>query len=281
MPLRETPIKLTESKAGEGGARQPDLSVVVPAYNEESRLPASLQAIQAYLTRQDYPSEVIVVDDGSGDRTAEVAEARRAEMPTLRVIRNPHRGKAYALRTGVLASRGAVVFLCDADLSMPIEEIAKFLPLLQRGYGVVIGSREAPGARRFGEPPHRHLMGRVFNSLVRLVVLSEFQDTQCGFKCLSREAAFDIFPRLQVRTGESEVKGPMVTGFDVELLYLARKLGYRIAEVGVHWYYAPGSKVNPVRDTLRMIADVLKVRFNDRRGYYEPKNAAAPKANPG
>lgn len=272
---------MIESKADEGRERRLHLSVVVPAYNEESRLPASLQAIHRYLAGQDYLSEIIVVDDGSSDRTAEVAEARQAELANLLVLRNPHRGKAYALRTGVLASRGGIVFLCDADLSMPIEEVAKFLPLLRQGYDVVIGSREAPGAQRIGEPPHRHLMGRVFNSLVRLVILSEFQDTQCGFKCLSRRAALDIFPRLQVRTDETEVKGPMVTGFDVELLYLARKLGYRIAEIGVHWYYAPGSKVSPIRDAFRMIADVLKVRLNDRRGYYEPKGTTAPKVTPG
>lgn len=263
------------------GAALPFLSIVVPAYNEEKRLPASLQAIHQYLAGRDYLSELIVVDDGSEDRTAEVAEASRAEIPNLRVIRNPHRGKAYALKSGVLASHGSLVFLCDADLSMPIDEIEKFLPPLRQGFGVVIGSREAPGAHRFGEPPHRHLMGRVFNYLVRLVVMSEFQDTQCGFKCLNRQAAFDIFPRLQVRTENVEVKGPMVTGFDVELLYLARKLGYRIAEVGIQWHYAPGSKVNPVQDTLRMISDVLKVRINDRRGYYDLPARPSPNVTPG
>jgi glycosyltransferase involved in cell wall biosynthesis len=258
----------------------PWLSIVVPAYNEEARLPASLAAIHEYLARQDYPSEIVLVDDGSEDRTATLAEERAATLPGLRVIRNPHRGKAYAVRTGVLASEGALIFLCDADLSMPIAEVAKFLPLVEQGHGVVIGSREGPGARRYGEPPHRHLMGRVFNTLVRLLVLGEFQDTQCGFKCFSRAAAFDIFPRLQVRTGEETVKGPMVTGFDVEVLYLARKLGYRIAEVGIDWYYAPGSKVNPVRDTLRMLSDLVKVRINDSRGVYGPPEAA-PEATSG
>jgi hypothetical protein len=202
-------------------------------------------------------------------------------MPGLRVIRNPHRGKAYALRTGVMASEGALVFLCDADLSMPIAEIDKFFPVIQGGSCLAIGSREAPGAQRFGEPPYRHLMGRVFNHLVRVVLFGDFQDTQCGFKCLTRDAARDIFPRLQVRTGDAEVKGPMVTGFDVELLYLARKLGYRIAEVGIHWYYAPGTKVNPVRDTLRLVADVLKVRINDRRGYYGPPRSPSPEVTRG
>jgi dolichyl-phosphate beta-glucosyltransferase len=262
------------------GAR-PRLSIVVPAYNEEARLPASLASIHGFLAGQGYASEVVVVDDGSEDLTAAVAEEQRAAMPGLRVVRNPHRGKAFAVRTGVLASEGEVMFVCDADLSMPIEETTKFLVLIEQGNGVVIGSREAPGARRYGEPPYRHLMGRVFNFLVRVVVLGEFQDTQCGFKCYTRSAALDIFPRLQVRTDDVEVKGPMVTGFDVEVLYLARKLGYRIAEIGIDWYYAPGSKVNPIQDTLRMVADLVKVRINDRRGVYDLPRTTSPEVTRG
>jgi len=253
----------------------PKLSVVVPAYNEEKRLPASLRSIDEFLDRQNYQSEIIVVDDGSEDRTVAVVEACQVASQRLQLIRNPHRGKAFAVRTGMLESRGEVVFMCDADLSMPVSEITKFLPLIDKGYGVVIGSREAPGAHRFGEPGHRHLMGRVFNWIVQVVALDGFQDTQCGFKCFRRDAALDIFPRLRVRTDDTSVVGPMVTGFDVEVLYLAKKLGYRIAEVGVEWYYAPGSKVDSVRDSLRMIADVIKVRINDRRGWYNlPRTAS-------
>jgi glycosyltransferase involved in cell wall biosynthesis len=274
-------IKLPDVARDELSASRPWLSIVVPAFNEEARLPTSLQKINAYLTQQDYAAEVIVVDDGSEDRTGAVAESLLPGMPTLRIIRNPHRGKAYAVKTGVMASRGSLIFLCDADLSMPIEEIAKFIPFFAQGYAVVIGSREAPGARRFSEPEYRHVMGRVFNFLVRTVLFGEFQDTQCGFKCLSRDAALDLFPRLQVRTTEVEVKGPMVTGFDVEMLYLARKLGYRIAEVGIHWYYARGSKVNPVQDTLRLVADLIKVRINDRRGYYDLPRARSPEVTRG
>jgi glycosyltransferase involved in cell wall biosynthesis len=265
----------------ESSASRPWLSIVVPAFNEEARLPTSLQKINAYLVSQDYSAEVIVVDDGSEDRTGAVAESLLPAMPSLRIIHNPHRGKAYAVKTGVMASRGSLIFLCDADLSMPIDEIAKFLPFVAQGYAVVIGSREAPGARRFDEPEYRHVMGRVFNFLVRTVLFGEFQDTQCGFKCLSRDAALDLFPRLQVRTTDVEVKGPMVTGFDVEMLYLARKLGYRITEVGIHWYYARGSKVNPVQDTLRLVSDLIKVRINDRRGFYDPPRARSPEATRG
>jgi glycosyltransferase involved in cell wall biosynthesis len=260
---------------------RPLLSIVVPAYNEEKRLPASLTSINDYLAQQSYESEIVVVDDGSDDQTAAVAERLRPNLPTLRLVRNPHRGKAYALRTGVLTSQGCFVFLCDADLSMPIAEIAKFLPVVESGYGIAIGSREAAGAKRFDEPVMRHLMGRVYNLLVRLFLLGEYQDTQCGFKCLSREAAYDIFPRLHVRTDDVDVKGPMVTGFDVELLWLARKLGYRVAEVGIQWHYSPGSKVNPARDTLRMVADLIKVRINDRRGYYDRPRSPSPEATRG
>jgi glycosyltransferase involved in cell wall biosynthesis len=259
----------------------PRLSVVVPAYNEERRLPASLTSIHNYFGAQTYISEILVVDDGSEDRTAAVAESLLPSMPLLRLIRNPHRGKAYALRTGVLDTKGTIIFLCDADLSMPVREITKFLPLIQSGSGIVIGSREAPGAHRYDEPPYRHVMGRVYNLLVRLILFPEFQDTQCGFKCLSREAAFDIFPRLHIRTKDVDVKGPMVTGFDVEMLYLARKLGYRITEAGIQWHYQPGSKVNPVRDTLRMFVDLLKVRINDRRGYYDLPRSPSPEVTRG
>lgn len=259
----------------------PLLSVVVPAYNEEKRLPASLTSIHQYLTSQTYSSEIIVVDDGSNDRTAAVAAELVASLPLLRVIHNPHRGKAFALRTGVAATKGNVVFLCDADLSMPVTEVAKFLPLIQAGYDVVMGSREAPGAHRYDEPPYRHLMGRVYNFLVRVVLFGEFQDTQCGFKCLSRKAALDIFPRLHVRTDDVDVNGPMVTGFDVEMLFLARKLRYRITEIGIQWYYQPGSKVHPIRDAFRMAIDVLKVRLNDRRGYYNLPRVPSPEVTRG
>jgi dolichyl-phosphate beta-glucosyltransferase len=276
-----SPINSPDVERDAKSGSRPWLSIVVPAFNEEARLLTSLQKIHDYLDRQDYSSEIIVVDDGSDDRTAAVAEALRTEIPTLRTICNPHRGKAYTVKTGVMASRGALIFLCDADLSMPIDEVGKFIPLFAQGYAVVIGSREAPGAQRFNEPEYRHVMGRVFNFLVRTVLFGEFQDTQCGFKCLSRDAALDLFPRLQVRTSEVEVKGPMVTGFDVELLYLARKLGYRVGEVGINWYYARGSKVNPVQDTLRLLSDLIKVRINDRRGFYDPPRSPSPEVTRG
>lgn len=223
-----------------------------------------------------------MVDDGSLDRTADVVESYAREHPGVVLIRNAHAGKGVAVRTGVLAANGSLVFLCDADLSMPIEELGKFMPLMQGGWDIAIGSREAAGARRVGEPAYRHVMGRVFNAVVRLFTLLPFQDTQCGFKCLRTEVARDLFDRVMLyREQVTALKGPMVTGFDVEILFLALKLGYRVAEIGVAWHYAPGSKVNPVRDTYRMVRDVWQVRRNYDAGRYNlPTVRRAEPAHP-
>lgn len=250
----------------------PLLSIVVPAYNEAVRLPDTLAKIVGYLATQPYRWEVVVVDDGSLDETASLAEAfadRHKGPGQLRVIRNPHCGKAYAVRTGVLEALGEVIIFSDADLATPIQECDKFLPVLTSGYDVALGSREGLGARRIGEPFYRHLMGRVFNGLVRLLVAGRYRDTQCGFKGFRREPARDIFGRLRLYCSVQQVKGPMVTGFDVEVLHVAHKLGYKVKEIPVEWHYRSGSKVNPVKDTLRNVSDVLRVRWNDLRGRYD------------
>jgi glycosyltransferase involved in cell wall biosynthesis len=157
---------------------RPFLSVVIPAYNEERRLPQTLQAVLDYLAQQKYSSEVIVVDDGSVDGTADVVDAYRAKHPMVELTRNDHRGKGYAVRTGMLAARGHILLFSDADLSTPIEEIAELLPWFERGFGIVIGSREGRGAKRIKEPVYRHLMGRVFNFIVRLLTVRGIDDTQ-------------------------------------------------------------------------------------------------------
>ena len=248
----------------------PYLSVVIPAYNEASRLPASLQKVMGYMESRDYPYEVLVVDDGSEDRTAQVVEDIASRYPHLRLIRNPHRGKGYAVRTGMLQAGGRFVLYSDADLSAPIEEVEKLLPFLEGRYQIAIGSREGVGAARYDEPAYRHLMGRVFNTFVRLVALPQFNDTQCGFKAFRREAAQTLFRSLHLYGDNSaDVKGAMVTGFDVEVLYLGLKWGYKIKEVPVRWYYSTGTKVNPIKDTYRMLKDIIKVRLNDLRGLYK------------
>jgi len=237
-------------------------SLVIPAYNEEHRLPATLATADAYFARQAYTSEILVVENGSQDLTAVVTEAFAAEHPRVRLIRESRRGKGLAVRCGMQCAAGAYRFVCDADLSMPIEEVAKFLPPNLAGYDVAIGSREAPGARRYNEPAYRHLMGRVFSGLVKVLAMPGFEDTQCGFKCFSGPAAADIFG-VQVLDGMS---------FDVEALYIARKRGYRIVEVPIDWYYMSESRVRLVEDSLRMFMDILTIRTNWYSGKYALRN---------
>jgi len=238
---------------------RPYISLVVPAYNEQGRLPGTLKRLREYLTRQRFTYEVLVVDDGSRDGTAALVEEAMADFPGLRLLREPHRGKGHAVRQGMLAAKGRYVMFCDADFSMPVEEVPRFPEALQGPHSIAIGSREVKGARRIGEPRHRHLMGRVFNLIVRVLAVPGLQDTQCGFKCFTWEAAQRIF-RAQVIDG---------FGFDVEVLYLARKMGLGITEVPISWYYSPSSRVDPIRDTIRMVSDVLQVRSNDRHGLYD------------
>lgn len=237
------------------------LSIIIPAHNEEHRLPPTLTAVDAFLARQTYTSEIIVVENGSQDLTAVVAEAFAAGHPRVRLIREAGRGKGLAVRHGMLAARGQYRFICDADLSMPIEEVAKFLPPQLDGVAVAIGSREAPGARRYNEPAYRHFQGRVFSNLVKLFALPGFEDTQCGFKCFRADAAEDLFA-VQVFDGMS---------FDVEVLFIAVQRGYRIVEVPIDWYFRSESRVHPILDPLRMLRDILVIRRNWARGLYRPR----------
>lgn len=248
---------------------RPFLSVVVPAYNEESRLPQTLQRVSEYLSEQSYPSEVVVVDDGSRDRTADIVKAFAKTHLNVQLIRNDHRGKGYAVRTGALQARGEVVLFFDADSSTPIEDVEKLLPWFERGYGIVIGSREGAGAHRISEPFYRHVMGRVFNSLVRLLTVHGIQDTQCGFKALRGDLAKEIFAKSRLY-GENarRVTDAMVTAYDVEVLFLGQKLGQQIKEVPVEWRYGTESKVNPLKDSWRNFRDVVLVRWNDSKGLY-------------
>lgn len=235
------------------------LSIIVPAHNEENRLPAALEKIEAFLADQPYHGEVIVVENGSQDRTAEVARRLAASWPNLRLIQVAERGKGLAVRRGMLAARGEFRFICDADLSMPIEEVARFLPPQLDSYDVAIGSREVAGAVRYHEPLYRHLMGRIFSNLVKLLAVPDFEDTQCGFKCFRAAAAEDLFS-VQTLGGMS---------FDVEVLFVAQRRGYRIVEVPIDWYYRSESRVRLVDDSLHMLADILTVRRNWRRGRYD------------
>lgn len=238
----------------------PYLSIIIPAYNEETRLPLTLPKVAEFVEAQSYQAEVLVVDDGSIDRTAEIVTEFATQHPTVRLVRAEHGGKGHAVKIGMLQAQGEYAFLCDADLAMPITELTKFLPPQLDSYQVAIGSREAKGAVRYHEPAYRHIMGRVFNWLVKIMAVPGFEDTQCGFKCFHRSVRQDLFSHQTIAG----------FGFDVEVLYIAQKRGYRIFEVPIHWYYQTESKVHPVRDTIRMVQDMLTVRRNDRLGLYEP-----------
>jgi len=237
------------------------LSIVIPAHNEESRLPGTLEQVFHFLGKQSFLSEVIVVENGSSDRTFEIAQEFAKQNANLRVIQNDWRGKGLAVQRGVKEAKGEYIFLCDADLSMPIDEISKFIPPQLPKVDIAIASREAPGAVRYHEPYYRHFTGRVFNTLIRLLVLPSLQDTQCGFKCIRTEVARDIF-NYQTLTGWA---------FDVELLYIARQRGHQIVEIPIHWYFNADSKISIFRDSLRMFLDLLLIRRNARRGLYDPK----------
>jgi glycosyltransferase involved in cell wall biosynthesis len=237
------------------------LSVIIPAYNEENRLPETLEQIIRFLKTQPFPAEIIVVENGSRDRTYEIAQGFAQKNENVRAIRNDQRGKGLAIQRGVKEANGEYVFMCDADLSMPVEEIGKFLPPQLNNVDIAAGSREAPGAVRYNEPYYRHFTGRVFNTLIRLLVLPTLQDTQCGFKCIRADVARDIF-RYQTLTGWA---------FDVELLYIARLHGYQIVEIPIDWYFNADSKISVLRDSLRMFLDLLLIRRNARRGLYDPK----------
>ncbi len=246
------------------------LSIVIPAYNEERRLPATLEQITAFVTERGYPTEIIVVDDGSSDATAAAVEQLQSTYSCLQLLRNDHRGKGYAVRSGVLAAQGKYVLLCDADLAVPIEAWDTLHQALEQGFDVVIGSREGAGSRRLGEPRYRHVMGRIFNLVVQAVAVPGIQDTQCGFKVFHGDVAHTLFSTARLYGEDAaRIQGAAVTAFDVEVLFLARKLGYRIKEVPVLWRYGSETKVAPLRDSWRNLADVLRVRWNDLRGRYD------------
>jgi glycosyltransferase involved in cell wall biosynthesis len=234
------------------------LTIVIPAHNEEKRLPGTLAKIHSYLQSQDYPAEVLIVENASQDRTLAIAQEFAGQHPEFRVIHEAGRGKGLAVQKGMLAAHGIYRFMCDADLSMPIEEIYRFLPPQSDNYDIAIGSREAPGAIRYNEPFYRHFGGRVINSIIRWLALPGLQDTQCGFKCFRADIAEDLF-RSQTLPGWS---------FDIEVLYIARLRNYRIVEIPIPWYYNPDSKLNAYTDALKMSKDILKIRENKRRGIY-------------
>ncbi len=236
----------------------PFLSIIIPAHNEERRLPQTLEQVVAFVKKQSYTTEVIVVENGSRDQTLQVAQDFSARYPFIQAIHEALPGKGRAIRKGMLAATGDYRFFADADFSMPVEEISRFLPPAIDA-PIVIASREGPGAVRYNEPAYRHFTGRIFNGIIRLLVLHDLDDTQCGFKMFRADVAKELFPRQTL----------MGWSFDVELLYIAHKRGYPIHEIGVPWYFNPESKINVLRDSWRMFTDLIQIRSNGRRGLYD------------
>lgn len=246
----------------------PFLSVVIPSYNEETNIRlGSLDKVSRYLERQSYAWEAILVDDGSTDGSPALLDAFAKANRGFSVMHNPHRGKAGTVIAGVLKAKGSIVVFSDLDQATPISELEKILPWFDRGFSVVIGSRNR---RREGAPLSRVIMARGFMMLRSIILgLRGITDTQCGFKGFKRSVAKDIFSRLEVYNNTSEVYGPMVTaGFDIEALFLAKKLGFTIKEVPVEWHYVETRRVSPMKDSLQGLWDMLRIRMNAWQGKY-------------
>jgi len=240
----------------------PDLSIIIPSYNEEVRLPATLERIEEYLSASGRKAEVLVVDDGSTDGTAAVAEYFRIKIPALRVLSNGvNRGKGYSVRHGMQEARGRIALFTDADLSAPIEEAGKLIDALDT-YDVAIGSRAMDRSLiSVHESPFREFAGIIFNKIVRIILWLPFVDTQCGFKAFRREPCRILFEQQTIER----------FGFDPELLYLARHHGLRAVEIPVRWGHSPATKVSMLHDSIQMFIDIFTIRWNSLRGRYPRK----------
>ncbi len=234
------------------------LSVIIPAHNEENRLPDTLEQVIRFLDAQAFTSEVLVVENGSSDNTLGVAQKFAEQHKRVRVFQS-ERGKGAAVKHGMLEAQGEYRFMCDADLSMPVEEIVKFIPPALDGIDIAIASREAKGAVRYNEPAYRHLGGRGINFLIQLLILPGLNDTQCGFKCFRANVAERLFNK-QTLPGWS---------FDIEVLYIARQYGYHTYEIPIHWYHDAETKVRALPDAIRMFQDIFRIHANAWRGAYK------------
>lgn len=236
-------------------------SIIIPAYNESRRIGPTLDRVLSYIAQQNWDAEVVAVNDGSKDNTAEIIRRFAERNSRLRLIENPgNRGKGYSVRNGMLHAHGEVLLFSDADLSSPIEEAPKLFAALQNDADLAIGSRWLRAdLQTERQPLHRQLFGRMFNLILRIVLGLRFKDTQCGFKAFTRTAAEAIFPRQRIERW----------GFDPELIFLGQMLGYRAVEVPVVWAHDEKSTISPVRDGMRMFMEVLRIRWNHLTGKYQ------------
>jgi dolichyl-phosphate beta-glucosyltransferase len=248
----------------------PTYSIVIPAYNESARLGATLEKVLSYVHSQGWDAEVIVVNDGSRDNTADIVQAYEAKDPALRLVENPgNHGKGYSVRNGMLHARGKIVLFSDADLSSPIEEAPKLFQALNAGADIAIGSRWLRAETQTQRQPlHRQLFGRIYNLILRLALGLQFKDTQCGFKAFKQPAVQAIFPLQKIERW----------GFDPEILFLARKLKFKVKEVSVAWGHSGGTRINPLVDGSRMVMEMFRIRWYDLTGKYDDGPAAAPQS---
>lgn len=248
---------------------KPYLSVVIPSYNEMINLDRGvLDQVVEYLSAQKYEWEVVLTDDGSTDGTTEKLLAFAKKDPRIKVVTNVHAGKAPTVTSGMLKASGEWRLFTDFDQSTPLSEVEKLFESTQKGYDVVIGSREMVGAQRDKEPFYRRIMGRGFNLLVQMLAVPGILDTQCGFKLFSERATNDLFPRLYVYGSQKERQDAYTGAFDVELLYLALKQNYLVQEVPITWFHNKTDRVSPIKDSVRMFIDILRMRFARIRGKY-------------
>lgn len=244
------------------------LSVILPSYNEMRNISTGvLPQVFEYLKKQEYSWELILSDDGSTDGTKEELLAFAKGKKQVRVLTNPHRGKGPTVLTALAEARGEYALFSDFDQATPIWEVEKLLLFTKQGFDIVIGSREIAGALRHKEPFHRHLMGKGFNFFVQLFTIRGIKDTQCGFKLFSKMSLQKLLPKVKVYGGGKQ-EGAYTGAFDVELLFIAKKLGFAIAEVPVHWKYVKTERVDPVKDSVRMLLDLFRIRLADLKGKY-------------
>lgn len=241
--------------------QQIDLSVIIPAFNEENRIKKSLDAIDTYLSSDNLRYEIIVVDDGSTDNTSSIVkDFCKAHHKVSYTTYGQNMGKGYAVREGVKSSKGGIILFTDADLSTPINEMEKLIETIKYGFDIAIGSRALSDSKIIvSQPFYRKTMGKIFNILVRLLIFKGIKDTQCGFKCFTSKVANEVFSRCKI-DGFS---------FDVEILLIAKKHGFKITDIPVQWVNSPESRVHPVKHSLAMIKELLQIRLNCIKGLYE------------